>query len=34
MQPGTSTVFEVLSIGVGDDDREIFGSLGVIVTAR
>ena len=34
MQPGTSTVFEVVSIGVGDDDREIVGSLGVIVTAR
>lgn len=34
MEPGTSTVFEVVSVEVGGDERETFGSLGVVVTAR
>lgn len=31
--PGTRTVIEIVSIGLGDHEQEVFGSLGLIVTA-
>jgi hypothetical protein len=34
MEPGTSTVFEIVTIGIGGDEREVLGSIGLFVTAR